>query len=1741
MSKNLLQYGEGPVQRRIVEFETFKKATLINAKATRSLLAAVPAATGCPPSLAPWPNADDPEYSSNKSAFDFMSNAVATQRLKQQTEIKAACGQLFAHVITLLAQDALGLVLQHSDYPRAAEHDDIQQLFGIIETIFSTPEGGNYTPLTKAYSIDLVASSPIFQGETLQTYRDRLARAFERCKDDKLLGKGVDDAVMAVWFLRGLSGTPCYVAHLKSIKDQAALRPTSHPATMQAAIDTILRLGGPIAPPAQDVPALAATTPPIASQPPSSQPHIPTPRRSDYCCSCCKLPGHFEQYCPTASAAEKAKFKQEFESRRDKGRERDSKRGTSRKGDKRGGAKDAQPKAADSNKEEFSTQQKALMAIGALVMSQTGGVPGFAAIPSAQPAPSSFTGTVLALVAIAAIATYCASLTDLVRSIAAVLIVVAAAVVSRRHCLTARTADTEDFPQPPGAADQEGSPTSKTHCEEMPELLNLKGPFRRPIQKVEQCRGDTDLERLAFLSIPKDASEVPPYMLYQEVFHDTGAGAHVRGALTKGEQLQSLRHSVKVQGTTGDKIIGTSLPGPDAEDRALYVAHSPNLLSPGLLTSKGNYETVDLTGRFRFIASHQDGKTYVKVFIRDPNRLVYPMALVLTVEGDAVTDSDVTNSIAYKHVDERTLRDIKVDAIQLHKRAEAMHVALAKSTVLERSANSFNSVEENEKLLTGAELTRAKIASMIMNANCISPGRLRDMLESGSIADIKLQGEDVSNAIKTYGVFAPKLMTNSRSKAPHTEKGMAEVQAEQRGTPQTGFFDALKTNGLWLWLSSWLPSKVTIATKLKSKQGPDILQSTLEHVEVMKSRGHLVPEIQVDGEPGLHAAETIAALAEKGIRVHKTATAAHNVIAEGNIGPLRTALNCALLGFHQSLGGVPSAFFDAILIGVQNRRLYAMPPDSKTGLSPGEAHFRRAMTAREATMAAGQFVYCNEPKTTSTSKNELKAQPAIFLGPLFDANSTGYFYLINDGKIFPRELNEATMAPVHQSVKDVVKKLCEADKVNKTELEYPKTDLNVRPWTMTSDELADLAKHLPYDPPDHSAVSEAVMNKIRAASSAAAGRKTRSQEVGKNTAKSVNQAIKDTVELIRSAGGTKGGKDRGVDTGHAIRTLAIAAMKEPTSPVPPVFCEEDRGAQGSSDPSRQDPTEQRSTIGTIFFITDRLKATIACQAIARKKARHIVHAYNITVAEALASYPDETEESVRAELDNILLRTFRPMDWRKLKGVQILTSKMFCKEKWSADGTFEKIKSRLVGGGHRQNKDDYDDVSAPAVSITAIFILLAIAAFLGQQSKTVDIPAAYLNAPLDKGKAVYMSLDRRTSAIAVKMKPELAAFLDESGRINGQVEYALYGLVQSALLWYKHVTGTLISHGFKQNDAEACVFNKDVNGERITVAIYVDDMKIFSVSIRLIDELIENLSKVYGQTTPLTVKDGNSQSYIGMLIDSSVPGQFMVTMPKYIADVLAASDTKGTKPTPASDDLLSVDENSPALDTKALARFRSIVMTLFYLAKRTRPDTLTAVAFLSRRTTVATQQDRGKLEHLLMYLNGSRDRGILIKPGNSLQIYAYVDAAYGTHFDMKSHTGCLIKVGEEGSPVFCKSAKQHIVSRSSTEAELIALSDSASQVIWVREFMIQQGFDLAPATIFQDNMSTISLITNGRAKAEQSRHINIRYFWLKDRIVAKDVQIKHMPTDLMIADMLTKPLTGELFRKFRDLVTVSSK
>jgi len=140
-------------------------------------------------------------------------------------------------------------------------------------------------------------------------------------------------------------------------------------------------------------------------------------------------------------------------------------------------------------------------------------------------------------------------------------------------------------------------------------------------------------------------------------------------------------------------------------------------------------------------------------------------------------------------------------------------------------------------------------------------------------------------------------------------------------------------------------------------------------------------------------------------------------------------------------------------------------------------------------------------------------------------------------------------------------------------------------------------------------------------------------------------------------------------------------------------------------------------------------------------------------------------------------------------------------------------------------------------------------------------------------------------------------------------------------------------------------------------------------------------------------------------------------------------------------------------------------------------------------------------------------------------------ASYGAHLDGKSHSGMIIALS--AGPLFVKSSKQRIVTKSSTEAELIAFSDMCSNVIWSRDFLLAQGYDVPPARVYQDNKSAIALEEKGASSSERTRHVHIRYYWVKDRIDAKEIEVIFMPTDDMIADVLTKPLQGDKFFALR--------
>ena len=117
------------------------------------------------------------------------------------------------------------------------------------------------------------------------------------------------------------------------------------------------------------------------------------------------------------------------------------------------------------------------------------------------------------------------------------------------------------------------------------------------------------------------------------------------------------------------------------------------------------------------------------------------------------------------------------------------------------------------------------------------------------------------------------------------------------------------------------------------------------------------------------------------------------------------------------------------------------------------------------------------------------------------------------------------------------------------------------------------------------------------------------------------------------------------------------------------------------------------------------------------------------------------------------------------------------------------------------------------------------------------------------------------------------------------------------------------------------------------------------------------------------------------------------------------------------------------------------------------------------------------------------------------------------------------------------SHKQKLNTRSSTESELVAVDDYMASILWTNNFLRAQGVEVQNTILYQDNQSSILLDKNGRASCSKcTKHLDVRYFFVTDRINKGDLQVEYCPTEDMVADFFTKPLQGKLFLKFRSII-----
>ena len=330
-----------------------------------------------------------------------------------------------------------------------------------------------------------------------------------------------------------------------------------------------------------------------------------------------------------------------------------------------------------------------------------------------------------------------------------------------------------------------------------------------------------------------------------------------------------------------------------------------------------------------------------------------------------------------------------------------------------------------------------------------------------------------------------------------------------------------------------------------------------------------------------------------------------------------------------------------------------------------------------------------------------------------------------------------------------------------------------------------------------------------------------------------------------------------------------------------------------------------------------------------------------------------------------------------------------------------------------------------------------------------------------------------------------------------------------------------------------------IDGSQCTIVWHVDDLKISHKKSPVVDEIISSLKSEYEVIGEMTVKRGKLHTYLGMDLDFSKPQKFSVSMESYLDEVFEEVRDipvmQGVASTPAADHLFKTRDSAEKLDKQTADQFHSLVAKLQWVTQRGRPDIHVGISFLQTRVREPDEDDYKKLARVIKYLRRTKFLRLTMEATHLDQNHWFIDGAFAVHEDMRSHTGSFMTFGR--GMVQGNSTKQKINTTSSTEAEVVAVHDNMSSILWTKYFLEAQGYPMRPSAIHQDNQSAMLLETNGRgSSSKRTRHMNIRYFFVADCQARNQVIITYCPTGEMIGDFFTKPLGGAKFRRFRNII-----
>ncbi|CAL1397307.1 unnamed protein product [Linum trigynum] len=467
------------------------------------------------------------------------------------------------------------------------------------------------------------------------------------------------------------------------------------------------------------------------------------------------------------------------------------------------------------------------------------------------------------------------------------------------------------------------------------------------------------------------------------------------------------------------------------------------------------------------------------------------------------------------------------------------------------------------------------------------------------------------------------------------------------------------------------------------------------------------------------------------------------------------------------------------------------------------------------------------------------------------------------------------------------------------------------------------------------------------------------------------------------------------------------------------------------------------------------------------------------------------------------------------KGKRALKNKWVFKIKHDEHNRQPLFKARLVVKGFSQRKCiDFDEIFSPVVKMTSIRTVLGIAASLNLEVEQMDVKTAFLHGDLEE--EIYME---QPEGFKKEKKEDYVCRLRKS----------LYGLKQAPRQWYKKFESVMGEQGYMKTTSDHCIFVKKFSdGDFIILLLYVDDMLIDGQNVSKINDLKKELSKSFA------MKDlGLAKQILGVrIIRDRGAKKIWFSQEKYIEKVLQRFNMDNAKAVscPLANHFTLTSKQSPSIEKEKAEMdkipYASAVGSLMYAMVCTRPDIAHAVGVVSRFLSKPGKEHWEAVKWILRYLRGSSKMSLCFGDGEPVLV-GYTNANMAGDVDSRRSTsGYLITLS--GGAISWQSRLQKCVALSTTEAEYIAATEACKEMIWMKKFLNELGFLQEQPQLFCDSQSDIHLAKNASFHA-RSKHIDVRYHWIRDVLEMKQLQLEKIHTDENGSDMCTKTLPREKF------------